>query len=398
MDPGLDSSCFHFLDSTTSEMKLIPLSASLLLLAVHGDAFILHHARGPGGASRNNYNQHWIPQTARLTHPDQDTNGLTSLQALFGASATAGTAAAASTVASLPGWQSIALACVLPTCLGYWKTEYGVSYAYGAATALTGALVLKNIVEGASSTLTVAGWHAASLVFYGLRLNLFLLYRELFVPKMKEMRDRIEERSKKRGSRLQRTPFVLGCAGLYFGLVSPVLVTAQLPTIVSSTRVLKAMQVLIATSWIGFIVAALGDLNKSVVKAVKGPDHLVTGGIFKFLRHPNYTGEVLGWTCSFLTALAAAIVVVDQNRKLELAGLLVSSLVGVVGIDFVLAAATNQLENKQKEKYEDSPEYEKWVKSSWSGFMLQRKKEEDSHTEPQLELVSDEEEEAGSGI
>ena len=215
---------------------------------------------------------------------------------------------------------------------------------------------------------------------------------------MKEMRDRIEERSKKRGSRLQRTPFVLGCAGLYFGLVSPVLITAQLPTVISSTRILRTMQTLIATSWFGFIVAALGDFNKSAVKAVKGTDHLVTGGIFKIFRHPNYTGEVIGWTCSFLTALTAAVVVVDQNRKLELAGLLVSSLVGVVGIDFVLAAATNQLEKKQKEKYGDSADYKTWVKSSWPGFMLQQKKEEDSHTEPQLELDANEAEEAGSGI
>jgi steroid 5-alpha reductase family enzyme len=125
---------------------------------------------------------------------------------------------------------------------------------------------------------------------------------------------------------------------------------------------------LVVCTWIGFIMAALGDLQKSVVKANKGEDTLVTGGIFRFLRHPNFTGETLGWTSSFLAALSVG------NWRAD-ALLLVASAIGWVGIVFVLAMASTNLEKKQKEKYGDLPEYGKWVERSWAGITLKKKEE-----------------------
>ena len=46
-------------------------------------------------------------------------------------------------VAPLPTLPTLAAVCVFPTCLGFWKSEYGVSYAYGIVTATVGALVLR---------------------------------------------------------------------------------------------------------------------------------------------------------------------------------------------------------------------------------------------------------------
>ena len=53
-------------------------------------------------------------------------------------------------------------------------------------------------------------------------------------------------------------------------------------------------QVLVALTWFGMGLGALGDFNKSLVKKLKGEDHLVTGGNFSLFRHPNYTGEMIG--------------------------------------------------------------------------------------------------------
>jgi protein-S-isoprenylcysteine O-methyltransferase Ste14 len=193
---------------------------------------------------------------------------------------------------------------------------------------------------------------------------------------------------------------LLGCGALYVGLVAPLFVTCQLPAALSPV-VNKIMYGLIGTTWFGYILAALGDLNKTVVKAIRGDDHLVTTGIFRWLRHPNYTGEIVAWTASSLAAVVGAVALADTAGVVSNAKLIswvFASLFGVVGIDFVLAAATNNLEKKQKEKYGDSPAYKDWMDNSWSGFMFKNVEEEDSHETPHLELSPDAKEGSGSGI
>ena len=116
-------------------------------------------------------------------------------------------------------------------------------------------------------------------------------------------------------------------------------------------------------------------------KGRKGADHLVTGGIFSVLRHPNYTGEILGWTSSFLASVLAIATASTSGVKLSVlkqsSALLGLAFMGNLGILFVLCAATSNLEKRQKEKYGDSKEYQDWVSSSWSGPKLSSKKAAD---------------------
>ena len=108
-------------------------------------------------------------------------------------------------VAAMPTPPVLFAACMIPTLLGFWKSEYGVSYAYALATLAAGALVIK------AAKTNVAALHAGCLCLYGLRLGLFLVYRELTISRFREFRDKIETRATERGSRLARTPFILAC-------------------------------------------------------------------------------------------------------------------------------------------------------------------------------------------
>ena len=54
----------------------------------------------------------------------------------------------------------------------------------------------------------------------------------------------------------------------------------------------------VVVSLFGFLLGAIGDLNKTIGKALKGEDELITGFVFRFFRHPNYTGEVI-YVCAF---------------------------------------------------------------------------------------------------
>ncbi len=352
----------------------------------------------------------------------------------------------------LPSIPTLSLVCLIPTLLGFYRSEYGVSYGYGTAILASSYLILSAIATSAglplfpgiqdaitilplssfalrpaailtslTSTFTnvrkllpssLAACHAYALCFYGKRLNLFLLYRELCLPKFRAMRERIEERSKKQGARWKRTPFLLSCAFLYLCMMSPLLITSRvcgdLSMIASSccgggggvsvgsssesrllTTILEqSLRCSVVTTFLGFLLGALGDMNKTLGKKWKGEDALISGGIFRFLRHPNYTGEVIGWTSSCLAGvLAVSWKTVKSGGGScsssssclalwkSMAPYLLLSVMGTMGITFVLATATTGLEYRQKEKYGDTEEYQRWIKSSWVGFKMAPKKD-----------------------
>ena len=312
----------------------------------------------------------------------------------------------------LPPNHQLVLACILPTLLGFYKSEYGVSYGYGTAIAATSYLVLSSMASAAGtpllpSTITLStiipsiqvfvtalasitaslpAFHAASLFFYGTRLDLFLLYRELCLPRFRAMRERIEDRAKKQGSRWKRTPFIVSCAFLYYCMMCPILVTTKLCGSLtmsgfggSVTLLEQGLRMFVGLTLSGFLLGAIGDLNKSLGKVINGDEALITGGVFRFFRHPNYTGEVIGWVSSCLAAFTAVAWKTSQGEGLTVwksqAPYLFMSVLGAIGISFVLSTATAGLEYRQKEKYGDTDEYKAWVKKSWVGFTMGQRKE-----------------------
>lgn len=260
-------------------------------------------------------------------------------------------------------WAAAALA-LLPTTLGFWKREYGVSYGYGGAVALIAGLVLL----GREPLTLLATVHASVHLLYGVRLIIFLLYRETCVPRFRKMRERIEGRAP--SSRLARAPFIVSCAFLYLCMSAPVMLTASAPAIEwRPARVAAWAAVLLALA--GLLVAAWGDTHKSLAKARLGDEALVTGGIYRYLRHPNYTGELALWSASTLAGAAAALASFTPARAASLA----ASLVGLLGIGFVLARATTGLEKRQQEAHGADPRYAPWLQGSWAGVTLRARAE-----------------------
>lgn len=290
--------------------------------------------------------------------------------------------AVVATSAALPSIKTLFITCLLPTLSGLVKYEYGVSYGYGTSTAVSSYLILKSILTFPTSPLvTLVQLHAAAIIFYGARLNTFLLYREVFVARFKRMRERIESRQtvKEEGSGLlgrivNRLPFIISCAFLYLGLAIPPLMSGRSLEMMSATHVpcekaVLAYKALVGCTWAGFLVAALGDVIKSVVKGMKGPDHLVTGGLFSLLKHPNFTGEIFGWTSSFVASVVAISMSGVELKALKpLAIPYALGASGTLGIIFVLCAAATNLEARQKEKYGKSEKYKNW--SAWAGITL----------------------------
>ena len=283
----------------------------------------------------------------------------------------------------------------LPPFLGFYKSEYGVSYAYGFATAFTAISVIRRC---SSSINPLMSLHAAALIFYGLRLNLFLFVRTCLSSRMKQLQQNIEERALKRGNRFKtRAPFILSCGLLYYGLVAPLLFTSKLTAeIAIPSWANSLLKLLIGVQWFGFGIAAIGDLTKTYVKqSEKDENFLVTSGIFSFLRHPNYSGEIIGWTANNLCGIVAACFLLKNSITVSLLSDFAAMTLGWVGIVGVLLRATTNLEARQKKEYGSNEKYTKWVESSWGGWVLPAK--EEPVDEPQIE-VTNVQEEFGSGI
>jgi len=136
---------------------------------------------------------------------------------------------------------------------------------------------------------------------------------------------------------------------------------------------------------LGLLVAAVGDAQKSKAKhdfatGMEGSSELVTSGLFKLLRHPNYTGEQVLWSFSALAGLMAALVGPASELLWS-----ASAVLGALGINYVLTMATTNLEKKQEEKYGALPEYQAWVKSTFGGFHRHKPNEEEKGAPAQEE-------------
>jgi steroid 5-alpha reductase family enzyme len=284
----------------------------------------------------------------------------------------------------------------LPPVMGFMKSEWTVSYGYGFATSLSALSLLKRTPLTPDNP--IFALQAASLIFYGLRLNVHLFVRNRISTRMQEFQKKMEERAEERGSRWKRAPIVLSCGFLYYALYMPLLLASKVSAsnpVPSIT--MKVMKALVAAQWLGFVMGAVADATKTYVKKTKGEKTLVTSGIFSLLRHPNYTGEIIAWSCNaLLGALAGAYVLGDMAHKIGLLGI---TFVGWVGITFVLLAATRSLEERQKKDYGDKEDYKKWVDSTWSGWYLPKNEKDTALLEvPEITLDDETEEESGSGI
>lgn len=190
----------------------------------------------------------------------------------------------------------------------------------------------------------------AVMFVYGIRLGMFLLLREKRSASYKKILYQPENTTKK--------PFFvmmmiwISCALLYVGQMSPV--AFYLGNLRDGVMVHEGWM------WTGAVVAAIGvaieiiaDAQKSAAKKVNA-NRFVDTGIYRMVRCPNYFGEVLMWTGSFIICFGACCTLWQW---------IIASL-GYIGIIYVMFSGARRLELRQTETYGKDPEFQAYIKKT----------------------------------
>lgn len=188
------------------------------------------------------------------------------------------------------------------------------------------------------------------LFIYGIRLALYLFLREKKSATYKHILYQPENTVKK-------PVFVMfmiwiSCALLYVGQISPA--TFYLYNIAEGASVNSLW------AWIGAVVAAVGvviemvaDAQKSAAKKINAR-RFVDKGLYRIVRCPNYFGEVLMWTGSFVICFGACCT----------PGQWVIASLGYIGIVYVMFSGARRLELRQNETYGKDPEFQAYIRKT----------------------------------
>lgn len=224
--------------------------------------------------------------------------------------------------------------------LGFYKYKYFVSIGYafsvtGIGTALF-TLCYSRMFHASLAHYLLMGL----LVLYGLRLGIFLLYREMGDGSYSKAAKENSGEKKKVSffSKLVLWPMV---SVIYVAQTSPVFFQLQEGGISTTS------------TWVGFWIAASGlliettaDFQKSAQKK-KEPNMVAQKGLYRIVRCPNYFGEILFWTGIFVSSLGSLSGVAQWAI----------AVTGYVCIASVMFSAAKSLEKRQMERYGVSAEY-----------------------------------------
>ena len=234
------------------------------------------------------------------------------------------------------------VAAMVISSIGFKNYVWFISIGYGLSIAGEGALMM--FLYG--KTLDVGTIIACALfVIYGLRLGGYLAFRELKSTSYKK----------------NMTGEIKDGKTVPFGVKIAIWVTCALLYVTQVSGVFYRLDNAIASdvwTYIGSVIMLLGlvlesvaDIQKNKAKKIN-PKRFVDTGLYKFVRCPNYLGEMIFWTGVLVSGISG----VKGWQWVIVA-------IGYIGIIFVMFSGARRLEIRQNKNYGKDPEYQKYVKS-----------------------------------
>ena len=231
------------------------------------------------------------------------------------------------------------------SAVGWFYFIYFFSIGYGlsiSALAVATAIIFADVM-----TLPVA-IICAMLFIYGFRLACYLLLRERRSPSYKKILYQPE-------NTVRKPLFVMfmiwiSCALLYVGQMSPASFYLDHLALGEAVCPLCAWVAAVVVT-AGIVIEIVADAQKSAAKR-KDAGRYVDSGLYRIVRCPNYFGEVLMWTGSFVITFGSCCTLWQW----------VIALLGYVGIVYVMFSGARRLELRQTEVYGNIPEFQAYIK------------------------------------
>lgn len=232
-------------------------------------------------------------------------------------------------------WRDMAIClvlCLVGSALGFKRVQYFVSLGYGLSIALQAIFMMLLHRD------TLHGWalvQGALLLAYGLRLSLFLAFREKSSSYQTEQLETAARGAKITG--WTKGAMWLGVSFLFVVMFLPALLTMSAQ---AAGQTLPSIPCGVVLMVIGLGTEAGADWQKSRFKT-QNPGHFCDVGLFRLVRFPNYLGEMVFWFGVWISAMSAY-----QN----VLGWVLGSL-GFICIELVMLGSSRRLETKQTGRY-----------------------------------------------
>ncbi|MFO0559536.1 MAG: DUF1295 domain-containing protein [Polyangiales bacterium] len=229
---------------------------------------------------------------------------------------------------------------------GFYRVVYFISTGYAfsiSAMAIACALLFRGAIPWPV-------WlQLALLLLYGLRLGTYLIRREVSPQFARELEE-AHRRADKVPAKV-RPMIWLSVSVLYVLMFAPAAFNAQLAlasTSPNSVVVLAGVAIMAA----GLALESIADAQKAAYKR-ENPKRFCDVGLYRFVRCPNYLGEITFWLGNLV---AGASAYAGPWRWL-------ASVAGFVCITLIMMGSTKRLEAKQRERYGAREDYQEYIRS-----------------------------------
>lgn len=238
----------------------------------------------------------------------------------------------------------IFIAVLLVCLIGFKKYVWFISLGYGFSISAIG-IMLFVLFNDQIDIYKIIG--ALVLVLYGFRLGGFLAFRELRSSFYNQkMKGEISDGSHM--SFLFKIMLWLSCSLLYLLMASPIIFR-----FVNNDNGDLCFIIGIVISAFGIIFEALSDSPKNRSKK-KNPDRFCDSGLYKIVRCPNYLGELIIWTG----------ILISGFTTLHGIGQWTVSIIGYIGIVYIMFSGARRLELRQDRTYGNNIEYKNYIKTT----------------------------------
>lgn len=240
---------------------------------------------------------------------------------------------------------------ILISSVGYKKYVWFISIGYGFSIVGIGAAII--IIYSIRGTLNITGLIASILfIIYGIRLGGFLFIREL---KNMNYRKTLNEVSKDG----KTVPFGVKIS---IHLIVAMLYVAQTSGVTFSLYInqyqsffdFKIIEIIgVSIMAFGILLESIADYQKSKYKK-ENPNMPAMKGLYKFVRCPNYYGEMLFWTGTVTFSILT----------LNTWWMWVIAILGYLCILYVMLNSSKRLEIRQNKNYNDLVEFQEYKKKT----------------------------------